>query len=614
MAIRRMTLGACAALLVGAAPAAAIVQQAKLTAPDQIGGDARLGDSVAISGNGDAALVGGWTDNDDAGAAWVYARTGTSWREVQKLTVTDESSGARFGSAVALSADGNIALISGDENTSGGAAWIFVRSPTTGVWSEQKKLTGVGGTSVALSGDGNTALIGSYAANSLVGAAYVYTRSGTSWSQFGSQLVPNDEASGGHAEFGISVALSGDGNTALIGGYEDGVEVSGQSIGAAWIFTRSAGGFTQLGSKLTANNESSGDSSSFGTSVAVSNDGGTALIGGPDDEPSGAAWVFTRSGSTYSQLTKITPGGATGPGGSFGDSVALSADGATALIGDDSDGLLDVNDASPGAAWEFSQQGSTFVPDGVKFVPSGDTGSNFGASVALSGDANTALVGGTLDGGVYPSNDMGAPTFPGAAWIYVSPPTASSIGPSSGPAAGGTSIVIVGTNFTGTISVTIGGRPATFSVGSPEALIVKTPPGTGNAPIVVTTAATSATVGTFTYIPPAPVLTKFGESHKTWRLGSKLATISRAKKPPTGTTFSFTLSEAATVQLTFKRGKQGAGTLKLSARAGKDKIVFDGRLSRKQKLKPGSYTLTAVATLDGKSSEQSRLSFKIASG
>ena len=123
-----------------------------------------------------------------------------------------------------------------------------------------------------------------------------------------------DEASGGHAEFGISVALSGDGDTALIGGYQDGFEVSGESTGAAWVFTRSAGGFTQLGSKLTANNESSGDSSSFGASVALSNDGGTALIGGPDDEPSGDT------------------------GSEFGHSVALSGDANTALIGGALDG------------------------------------------------------------------------------------------------------------------------------------------------------------------------------------------------------------------------------------------------------------------------------------
>ena len=91
------------------------------------------------------ALVGGSTDNSNDGAAWVYERTGTSWHEVQKLTVTDESYGARFGSAVALSADGDTALISGSSNTGGGAVWVFVRSATTGTWSEQKKLTGVGG-------------------------------------------------------------------------------------------------------------------------------------------------------------------------------------------------------------------------------------------------------------------------------------------------------------------------------------------------------------------------------------------------------------------------------------------------------------------------------------
>src|SRR5207244_2939248 len=127
--------------------------------------------------------------------------------------------------------------------------------------------------------------------------------------------------------FGYSVALSSDGNTALIGGYYD---KSGS--GAARVLTRSGSTWTQQGSKLTGSGEVG--AGRFGYSVALSSDGNTALIGGDqDNSPVGAAWVFTRTGSTWAQQgSKLTGSGEVGAG-YFGFSVALSSDGNTALIG-----------------------------------------------------------------------------------------------------------------------------------------------------------------------------------------------------------------------------------------------------------------------------------------
>ena len=134
--------------------------------------DALQGFSVALSADGNTALVGGPFDNGQAGAVWVYTSSGGVWsQQGSKLTVTDNIGNARFGWAVALSADGNTALIGGpaDNSMFGGAAWVFTRSG--GVWSEQAKLvasdlarsfgvTVLQGTSVALSADGNTAVVG----------------------------------------------------------------------------------------------------------------------------------------------------------------------------------------------------------------------------------------------------------------------------------------------------------------------------------------------------------------------------------------------------------------------------------------------------------------------
>src|SRR5579862_1494635 len=100
------------------------------------------------------------------------------------------------------------------------------------------------GISVALSGDGNTAISGGRFDNGFVGAAWVFTRSGGVWTQQGSKLVGTGAA--GNAEQGYSVGLSADGNTAIVGGPAD----SNTYVGAAWVFTRSGGVWSQQGNKL----------------------------------------------------------------------------------------------------------------------------------------------------------------------------------------------------------------------------------------------------------------------------------------------------------------------------------------------------------------------------
>ncbi|HKM87349.1 MAG TPA: hypothetical protein VJX48_01975, partial [Xanthobacteraceae bacterium] len=112
--------------------------------------------------------------------------------------------------------------------------------------------------------------------------------------QQGAKLVGTDFV--GSPEQGYSVALSADGTTAIVGGPDDNAD-----IGAAWVFTRSGGVWTQQGSKLVAG-DAAGTSVEFGYSVALSADGNTAIIGGPADNGSiGAAWVFTRSGGVWTQ-------------------------------------------------------------------------------------------------------------------------------------------------------------------------------------------------------------------------------------------------------------------------------------------------------------------------
>jgi hypothetical protein len=375
-----------------------LVQQgSKLSAEGQ-GSESGFGYSVAVSADGDTALIGVMRSSGSGGVAWIFTRSGSVWT-LQSPPLSGSEEGATsepcteeecgFGRSVALSADGNTALI-GAPNESGGfgAAWVFTRSGST--WSQQgPKLVGGEerlaihfGRSVALSADGSTALIGSGRAR---GAAWVFTRSESStWSQQGPKLVGADS---GEGYFGRSVAISADGNTALIGAPGD-----TEYNGAAWVFTRSGGEWEQQGVKLTGAEE--GGAGRFGFSVALSADASTVLVGGRSDSGgAGAAWVFARSGSSWEpQGAKLTGGGESGSG-EFGYSVALSADGNAALVGGPRD------NSYIGAAWSFKRLGATWAQEG-ELTGVGESGKGrFGGSVALSADGRTALVGGFFDNG-----------------------------------------------------------------------------------------------------------------------------------------------------------------------------------------------------------------------
>lgn len=208
-------------------------EQEKLPAGTGAGEKTAQGESVALSGNGGTALVGGAVYDKNIGAAWVYTLAGGKWiQQGEKLLGEDESTEAQEGHSVALSEDGNTALIGGYHNDiSVGAAWAFVRSGST--WSEQEKLEGLGslggfstqGSSVALSGDGDTALVGGAGDNSEVGAAWVFARAPASEPEPKNEPESKEPASKGSSNAGGSGA----------GGTSSGASVgtSGSSGGTA---------------------------------------------------------------------------------------------------------------------------------------------------------------------------------------------------------------------------------------------------------------------------------------------------------------------------------------------------------------------------------------------
>lgn len=298
------------------------VQQAKLTADDAVAGDL-FGVSVAV--DGDTAIVGAFGNDGDAGenqgAAYVFVRTGTTWTQQAKLIADDAATFDNFGFQVAVR--GDTALIGAE---SGGGAYVFVRSGTS--WTQQDKLVPSDIVfqlfAVAL-GEG-TAIIGypnaPGPAHASQGAAYVFVRSGTNWTQQ-DKLVANDAttADGG---FGISLGLFG--QTAVAGAWAyDGI--GGVDQGAAYVFVRNGSTWTQQ-AKLTADDGAAQDQ--LGNSVAI--EGNLVLAGssGPTSQYRGAVYRYVRDGTSWTQTDKLLAGDPA-PFDAFG--YALGIEGGLAVIG-----------------------------------------------------------------------------------------------------------------------------------------------------------------------------------------------------------------------------------------------------------------------------------------
>jgi hypothetical protein len=358
------------------------------TASDAAASDT-FGFSVAI--DGDYAIVGAYFNDDDgtdSGSAYVFERTGSTWAEQTKLTASDATASDWFGSSVAISGDYAIvgAPRNDDNGTNSGSAYVFTRTGST--WTQQGKLTASDaalgdqfGFRVSISGD--YAIIGASGNDDNgtdSGSAYVFARTGSTWIQQ-SKLTASDAAS--LDRFGNSVAISGD--YAIVGAEFN--DDNGSSSGSAYVFMRIGTTWTEQ-AKLTASDAAGGDT--FGR-VAI--DGDTAIVGAyrSDDNgsESGSAYVYTRTGSIWTEQAKLTASDAAG-GDRFGISVAI--DGDNVIVGayfNDDDGT------DSGSAYVFARTGSTWSEQ-TKLIASDATASDwFGSSVAISGDY--AIVGAYLN-------------------------------------------------------------------------------------------------------------------------------------------------------------------------------------------------------------------------
>jgi len=386
------------------------------------GNQGHTGTSIALNGDGTTMAIGAAFESGGAagvngnqrdnsvyasGAVYVYVRQGDSWTQQAYVKASNPGQSDHFGSSVALSRDGNTMAVAAHWEASG----------ATGVNGNQND------NSIPQSG-----------------AVYVFTRNGTTWTQQAYIKASNTgkagegQLAGDGDQFGFSLALSGDGNTLAVGAIsEDSAaqqingnqgDDSAQSAGAVYVYARTGTTWAQQAYVKSAN---MGAGDGLGFSVALSFDGNTLAaaafdedgggrgINPPDNtesQNSGALYVFTRQGGTWSQQAYIKGSkGETSDG--FGFATAISDDGNTIAVGSGDEACLTpgidppgcADDAPPlrganiwvGAAYVFVRNGNAWSEQTFIKAPNARPYNSFGVRLDLSGDGNTLAVSAYLE-------------------------------------------------------------------------------------------------------------------------------------------------------------------------------------------------------------------------
>ena len=357
-------------------------------------GGASIGDeAVAISADGNTAAIGA-PDDSVNGATWIYVRKCGAWEKQAKLYGALTAGISSQGGAVSLSADGNTLAVGGmTDNSSTGAVWIFVRDEC-GKWSQQGSklvVTGVAGitnicqvgSAVDLSADGNTLVVGasgSYDSTPIqTGLITVFTRTAGTWSQGPSAwsttfLVSTSQIT---LNQGTRVSISADGTVIAAGGE-----------GAVIIFSYLAGVLTevQLLESPVVNNK-------FGVGgLDLSADGLNLAVGDTKIAPNGVVYIYVNVAGVWTlQGLPIQVNDLIGPSTKFGTSVSFSGDASTLAVGASYDSFTE------GSVYVFTRTATNWVRREKLIGPPTQGIVRQGASVALSSEGNTLVVGSDVD-------------------------------------------------------------------------------------------------------------------------------------------------------------------------------------------------------------------------
>jgi hypothetical protein len=345
------------------------------------------GDLLAVGSSGESSSARGVNGNqedtsmDSAGAVYIYGRAGTTWTQQAYIKASNTGGpdvGYQFGYSLALSSDGTTLAVGSTSEPSAatgidgdqadqsapdsGAVYVFTHEGDT--WAQQAYIKPWNSTNggalfayaVGLSSDGDTLAVGSQNEDAGKGAVYIFGRDGGKWSQQSRFRTSNAE---GDDQLGCSVAISGDGNTVVSGVCEEDAMLAGlqpphagsddrsadASTGAAFVYVRANGKWSQQTYMKSFNTRINDQ---FGWALTISGDGNTIAVGshledsgakGIDGdqadfsvEDSGAVYIYTRSGDSWSPAAYVKPSNPQ-RGAEFGITVALNHDGKVLAVG-----------------------------------------------------------------------------------------------------------------------------------------------------------------------------------------------------------------------------------------------------------------------------------------
>ena len=433
---------------------------------DQFGRNVSISDDgtrMAISANlegSDAVGVNGDESNNNlsrSGAVYLFYFDGTAWVQEAYLKASNTGQDDWFGTSLAMSGNGSYLIVGSrfeDSNATGvngnqsdnsasnsGAAYVFVRSGTT--WSQQAYLKASNtdandlfGWKVSIDDTGSKVIVGALGEDSNAtgingnqsdnsasgaGAAYIFSRSGTTWSQ-DTYLKGSNTESGD--EFGVSVFINGDGTRAAVSAFGENSAATGingneadntaTDAGAAYVFLFNAGTWTQEAYIKASNTDANDD---FGYGLTMSDDGSRLVVSTIREASSsigvngvetnnsfsnsGAVYIYSRSGTTWSQEAYVKATN-TNPQDIFGYAIALNDDGSRLLVGatsEDSNGRgltgdpLNNTATNSGAAYALQRSGSTWSH--VAYIKSSNSEGidGFGTALAINGDGTYIVVG-----------------------------------------------------------------------------------------------------------------------------------------------------------------------------------------------------------------------------
>lgn len=422
-----------------------------------------FGARVALSGDGHTLAVGAAGDDSGAtgvggdpadntatnsGAVYVFVRDGGTWVQQAYVKASNTEANDAFGNWLTLSANGDVLavgahaedsetrgvnpIVGQDDNSAfdSGAVYVFRRNG--GAWAQEAyvKASNAGendrfGFGLALAADGNTLAVGAPFEDGIEGdedsngaldsgAAYVFVHNGSEWVQQAYVKSSNPDS---NDRFGASLALSANGSTLAVGATDEDSNASGINngegdnsainSGAAYVFVRSGSTWTQQAYVKASNTE---EADAFGLNLAISADGGTLAVAALDEasnatgiggdetnngaDNSGAVYVFMRSGSAWTQQAYVKASN-TEMNDRFSGSIALSPDGNTLAVGtsfesSNSTGIngnqADNSASRSGAVYVMARRNGTWAQQAYVKAPNTEANDQFGGSVALGLD------------------------------------------------------------------------------------------------------------------------------------------------------------------------------------------------------------------------------------